>query len=179
MKPPINLSRATRLEVVQFWCGQLSAEWIVMTLQTVTHKHRDLQRILFHIPYYHTIGVPSTGIRKQSEKLRTNGGWTSTGWSSGSGSCIQFAQRSRTLMGRRMGGREGGIVSCLLLEITKRGVIDLVKDKSVHDRKLHRKSRSVPFVLVCIDNQRSDFLPCSATYSCRLLLPNICPYHRD
>ena len=130
MKPLINLSRATRLKVAQFWCDQLSAEWIVMALQTITSKHRDLRRISFHIPYHDTVGAPSTDIRK------TVGETAYEQWLDLDRLLVQFWESHliRPKITYSYGledGRKGGMdfVSRLLPEITKRGVVDLVKDR--------------------------------------------------
>ena len=129
MKPSINLSRATRLKVAHFWGDQLSAEWIIMALQTITSKHRDLRRISFHIPYHDTVGAPSTDIRKIVGKTAYER-WLDLDrllvrfWESHSiRPKIAYPYRSEE-------GRKGGMhfVSRLLPEITKRRVVDLVKE---------------------------------------------------
>jgi len=47
---PIDLSKATKLKDVVFNCRSLSSEWAAEALETITSRHRDLQRISIHIP---------------------------------------------------------------------------------------------------------------------------------
>ena len=126
----IDLSRATRLKVVQFDCRDMSTQWIAMTLQTLTPKHRDFQRISFHIPYHHTVSAACTDIRKIVGETAYEQ-WLDLDrllvrfWESHSiRPKIAYPYRSEE-------GRKGGMyfVSRLLPEITKRGAVDLVKDR--------------------------------------------------
>jgi hypothetical protein len=49
----ISLSNATKLKDVVVRCCYESSdtEWVIMMLETITPKHRDLRRITIHIPY--------------------------------------------------------------------------------------------------------------------------------
>ena len=58
----IDLSRATRLKDIVFWCKTLNPQWITLALQTVTSNHRDLQKIIIHFPFVFTFG--ETGYRE-------------------------------------------------------------------------------------------------------------------
>ena len=45
--PPgeINLSQATKLKEIVFRCEALGSGWVIRTLETITPKHRDFQRV--------------------------------------------------------------------------------------------------------------------------------------
>ena len=51
----IDLSKVTKLGEVVFGVEALSVDWVTMTLQTITSKHRNLQRISIHVPYDFTL----------------------------------------------------------------------------------------------------------------------------
>jgi len=50
-------------------------EWITMALQTITPKHRDLQRITIYVPYSLTLSSPGTDIRQSLGKA-ASGRWS-------------------------------------------------------------------------------------------------------
>jgi hypothetical protein len=47
----IDLSKARKLNDVAFLRGRSSAQWVVTALQTITPKHRNLQQITLYAPY--------------------------------------------------------------------------------------------------------------------------------
>ena len=124
----IDLSKATRLQDIEFWCGQLRAKWVTMTLRTVTSKHKDLQKIFIHI--YHRFTPDSSGasIRK------VVGETTYREWLDLDRLLVEFWE-SRSIRPKvkyacaspneSKGAIDG--VACLLPEITKRGIADLVE----------------------------------------------------
>ena len=126
MQSSIDLSKATRLKDTRFWYGELSAEWIVKALQTVTSEHRDLQGISIHVSYQYTLGGPGANIRQDLGEV-TYGQWLDL-----DRLLVQFWESRSirpkiTYNHRSQDERREAIdcVSCLLPEITKRGIIDL------------------------------------------------------
>ena len=49
---PIDLSKAKKLKDLIFRPGSGTVEWVIMALQTIAPKHRDLRRITIHIPFH-------------------------------------------------------------------------------------------------------------------------------
>ena len=89
----IDLPRATRLKDVTFQYGLRNIDWITMVLQTITPEHRYFRQITIVIPCPEHTSV-STSTRKRPSKTRFVGsGWTSTNFSSTSGSRVKSVQR--------------------------------------------------------------------------------------
>ena len=121
----IDLSRATRLRDAQFECGDLSAEWIVMTLQTVTSKHRDIRKIGIRT-YGLILNDPDADVRQIAGEA------VYREWLDLDRLLVQFSELRSIRPKFRFDGmssdreREAiNFVSCLLPEMTKRGLIDL------------------------------------------------------
>ena len=60
----INLSKATRLKDTQLGCGRLTVQLVIMTLQTVNSKHRDLRQISIDVSDELALGGTGANIRK-------------------------------------------------------------------------------------------------------------------
>ena len=97
-----------------------------MALQTVTSEHRDLQRISFHVPYQYTLDGLGANIRQGLGEV-----WYGQ-WLDLDRLLVQFWE-SRSIRPKITYNCESqeekkeaiDCVSCLLPEITKRGIIDL------------------------------------------------------
>ena len=127
MSVSIDLSKATRLKDVGFLSKSLSVDWITTTLQTITIKHRDLQRISIRMlldPALTTIGV--NVMEMVGERIL--GQWLDLDrllvqlWES---RFIRPTVITMTLGGEQRGA--GNCIGCLLPEITMKGIIDLAE----------------------------------------------------
>ena len=120
----INLSEATKLRDVVFRPESLSIKWITAALQTAVPKHRELQKISICIPYNSTFPDSVKAIKRSA----TYGEWMDLDrllvqfWESRSTSPKVI---SMAWEGRKRDMR--GYAECLLPELTKRDVIDLVE----------------------------------------------------
>ena len=47
--PQFDLSKATKLRDVTFWCFQVGLGWILTALRTITHDHRELEWITLRV----------------------------------------------------------------------------------------------------------------------------------
>ena len=125
---PINLSEATRLKDIEFRSGELNTEWVTTTLRTITPKHRDLKQIFIHISYKFTLEGSGASIK------HTTGETTYREWLDLDRLLVQLWE-SRSIRPKvkyrckSQSERKEAIdgVSCLLPEITKRGMVDLVE----------------------------------------------------
>ena len=123
----IDLSKATRLQDVEFRCGKLKVEWITMTLRTITSKHRDLQTILIRIFYKFSLEGSGASIRQ------TAGETAYREWLDLDRLLVQLWE-SRLIRPKvkytctsENGWKEAiDGVSCLLPEVTKRRIVGLV-----------------------------------------------------
>ena len=52
----IGLSKATKLCNTHLKPAFPTVRWVTQTLQSITHKHRDFQRISIRVPYIHVLG---------------------------------------------------------------------------------------------------------------------------
>jgi len=72
LKPGIiNLFKATKLKNAVFRCtgvSSLTSEWLIMILQTITHKHQDLRQILIHTPYSYNYNMDLNLIEQVEAK---------------------------------------------------------------------------------------------------------------
>ena len=125
MKPLIDLSKATRLKIAQFDCGDQSAKWIAMALQTVTSRHRDLRQIGICI-YELIFDDPGADIRQMVGEV------VYREWLDLDRLLVQFWElrsiRPKVRYHAMSADKEKeaiNCVSCLLPEMTKRGMIDL------------------------------------------------------
>jgi hypothetical protein len=130
----IDLSKAIKLKDVAFHPDPWGIEWVVTALQTITPKHRDLRQISIHIPYRLTIAYDG-GSATQSIGDPVYEQWLGLDrllvqlWESHS-----IRPRIVPMMKEDLRDCAG----CLLPEITKRGIIDLVKQCTSfgrHDRR--------------------------------------------
>ena len=118
----VDLSKATRLQNIKFSSGSPNPQWITMALHTVTPKHRDLQHISLPVPYSLT---RRANIRQAIGEV-THGHWLDLDrllvgfWESHSiRPKISYVY---TPWDEKKVAVE--CISCLLPEITKRGIID-------------------------------------------------------
>ena len=121
----VDLSRATRLRDAQFDCGDPSAKWIAIALQTVTSRHRDLRQIGICI-YGLIFDDPSTDIRQMVGEV------VYREWLDLDRLLVQLWElrsiRPKVTYDVMSVDKEKeaiNCVSCLLPEMTKRGIIDL------------------------------------------------------
>ena len=116
---PIDLSKATKLERVVFLPTPAGVEWITLSLQTVTPKHRDFRQILILPPYDSALADASTDVR-QTVGDHVYGLWLDLDrllvqlWES---RCIRPMVPTTTQHTRRYMG-------CLLPEVMKRGMVE-------------------------------------------------------
>ena len=126
MSASLNLSKATRLRDTVFRIGSLRVEWITLALQTIASKHRDLGRISIDVPAYLTCIHVGPDIR-QTVGEGIFGQWTDLD------SLLVHLWESRSIRPsvirtwRWGNGDVGDCVGCLLPEMVRRGVVDLVK----------------------------------------------------
>ena len=123
----IDLSKATKLGDVVFGVKALSVDWVTMTLKTVTSKHRNLQRISIHVPYDFTLVDACAHVGQTVREV------ISRPWLDLDRLLVQFWElrsiRPKVILApkRWMGKQEVEYcVGCLLPEITKRGIINLI-----------------------------------------------------
>ena len=121
----IDLSRATRLRDARFECGDLSAKWIIVALQTVTSKHGALRQIGICI-YGLILNDPGADIRQMVGDA-VYGEWLDL-----DRLLVRFSELRSIRLKFRYDGmsadREKETINCssyLLPEMTKRGMIDL------------------------------------------------------
>ena len=116
----IDLSKATNLKNAVFLPTSMSVKWIVLALQTITPKHRNLRGISIYVPYDPTLTNAGADVAQVIGDLIC-GQWLDLDrllvqiWESRS---IRPKVLSTT---QHIGYSVGG----LLPEITKRGIIDL------------------------------------------------------
>ena len=122
----IDLLKATKLKDVIFRPGSPTITWIVMTLQSIPSKHRDLQQISISVPHdFALINVGANIGQIIGEAVYRE--WLDLDrllaqfWESRSirPKLIRTAQEKRKRNMRYC-------IGCLLPEITKSGIIDLV-----------------------------------------------------
>ena len=114
----LDLSRATKLQDVDFLSASLNIRWITAAIRTTTPKHRDLRKISIHVPYSKT----SFDTVKRSANYQE---WLDLDrllvqiWESHSTSL-------RVICTTQLGQPEGmiGLADCLLPELTRRGRVD-------------------------------------------------------
>lgn len=128
----VNLSKATRLKDVAFLCGRLGAERVSLTLRAMISNQRNLQQISLQVPdvpYDPTLNRadPANARRPIGEVIHEQ-------WLELDHRFVQlwelYSIRPKLLYYTPQGkDREGAIssVQCLLPEITRRGIADLVR----------------------------------------------------
>ena len=117
----LDLSKATKLQDMDFRLASLSARWINAAIQTTTPKHQDLRKITIHIPYFLTFFnvdyMKGSGIYRE--------------WLDLDRLMVQlWESRSpppRVICTTWKGQSEGtmGFADCLLPELTRRGIVNL------------------------------------------------------
>ena len=60
----IDLSKTTKLKDVIFRPGSLNIKWVIMALQTIAPKSRDLPQISIHVPYTSALTVTGPNVRR-------------------------------------------------------------------------------------------------------------------
>jgi hypothetical protein len=117
----IDLSKAIKLQDVVFRPGLWRVKWIVMALQTITPRHRDLRQISIHIHHHLTLAKIIASIMQPIAGVGSDQWWDLD--------CllVQFWE-SRSIRPKLMSMTEGGAedqIAYLLPKLTKRGVIDI------------------------------------------------------
>ena len=114
-----------------FRCGTSSSEWIAKTLDTITSRHRSLQRISIHLPHiYHQI-TREDGLTERAARMDFGIQWLDLDnilvrfWDSRSIRPKVVYPLTRNYKEEMRNG-----AGHLLPEVTKRGIIDLVEEFS-------------------------------------------------
>ena len=100
-----------------------------MTLETIGPRHRGLQRISIHIPHILSYAIQKDGVIVEQTEVANPG----TRWLDLDRLLVQFWEsrsiRPKVVYPRTMDGKRGlrDWAGYLLLEITKRGIIDVVE----------------------------------------------------
>ena len=124
----VDLSTATKLRDLVLRPGSLSVAWVIMALQTITSEHRELRHISIQVPYDFTF------INADADVLQTVGEAISRQWFGLDRLLVQLWEsrsiRPRVILAMKLW--EGKIdtkycVGCLLPEVTKEGIVDLVQ----------------------------------------------------
>ena len=129
MGSPIDLSKATRLRDVHFDGGDLNAHWIIMALQTITSRHRDLRRITLYVCGY-TFSDAGAHVRDMfGETLYKQ-------WLDLDRLLLQLWElhsvRPKVTYGVVPENHEKDVIDCvsyLLPETTKKGIVDLANHR--------------------------------------------------
>jgi hypothetical protein len=124
----LDLSKATKIKDVVFQPISQSVEWITATLKTIP-KHRDLQEVSIYLPSY----VAITGVGRNASQVIGEENWGE--WLDLDRLLVQFWEsgsiRPKVVCPMRakrgLDPRHRVEYRCLLPEITKRGIIDLVE----------------------------------------------------
>ena len=130
---PIDLPKATKLRNASFVPAFLNVKWITLALQTITPKHRDLRLICIHLPSDRVFTGTSLNARQ------IIGGGVYSQWLTLDRVLVQLWE-SRSVRPKityipspeKKEIRE--LMECLLPEMTKRGIIDLVEWSSDYSR---------------------------------------------
>jgi hypothetical protein len=125
--PSINLSKVTKLKYVTFQSASQGAGWITATLKTIP-KHRDLHVVKIYLPSY----TLTAGDVDNARQVFGEANWRE--WLDLDHLLVEFWEssslRPRVACPMRAMGRSGTRhcvgCRCLLPEITRRGIIDLV-----------------------------------------------------
>ena len=124
----IDLSKATKLRDVVFQPAMRTVTWIITALQTITTGHRDLRQISIHVPN----NLPLTDDGGNVGQIV--GEVTYREWLDLDDLLVQFWEsrsiHPKVILDSTMWVGKGRIKYCigyLLPEITKRGIIDLVR----------------------------------------------------
>ena len=125
---PVDLSAATSLEDVGLWSGSLNIQWNTATLRTITSNRRDLQGVSIRVAYEYD-GFGAGAIIRQTIGEIVYGHWLDP-----DRPLIQFWEsrsiRPKITYSHTSQGEMEEVIDCvssLLPEVTKRGVVDLVK----------------------------------------------------
>ena len=111
--PLLDLSKATKLKDVQFWCERPNIQWITMALQSIESK--NLQQIIIHCSslFRNLIGETAHQAWRDLDRLLVQF-WTS--------------RAIRPKLEYEAGGDDlKGLVPSLLPELTRRQVVDLLE----------------------------------------------------
>ena len=126
----VDLSKTRKLRYVIFWPVSPTVAWIIVTLQTITPKHRDLQRISIHIPFDFLF----TNAYTAAKARRIIGEVIYKEWLDLDHFLVQFWEscsiRPKVTLGvstREVKQNMRCCTECLFPETTKRGIVDLVE----------------------------------------------------
>jgi hypothetical protein len=119
----VNLLKATKLKDVAFRLTSWSIERVATALQTITAEHQDFRQIKIYIPYCLTLHGVGANVRPAIGTANF-GQWLDLDrllvklWES-------HSIRPKVICTTRT--EKGDCVGCLLPEITRRGILDLVE----------------------------------------------------
>jgi hypothetical protein len=123
----VDLAKATKLKEVVFRPNSWSVEWITTALQTITAKHRDLRQISVRMCYPIVYNLSGAGIDADVREAVGEAGYGE--WLELDRLLVQLweSRRIHLMAVFTKGQNTGSSIGCLLSEITKRGMIDLVE----------------------------------------------------
>ena len=122
----IDLSTATRLKDITFRVNSHNVEWITTELQTLAPKHQDLRQISIHLPYNLSFAGFGPNIRRILSEA------TYEQWLEFDRLLVQFWESRSirpTVTRTKVVGMQSmrDCIECLLPEVTRRGIMDLVE----------------------------------------------------
>jgi len=123
--PSNDLSKVPKLKDVTFRVRSQSIEWAIMALRTITPKHGDLRQISIYPSLY----LITTARSSNGQTIEQT---TYAQWSDFESLLVQFWE-SRSIRPRvtpatpTRGVRLRGFAECLLPEVTRRGIVDLLR----------------------------------------------------
>ena len=125
----VDLTKATKLRKVVFRPNSWSVEWITTALQTITAEHWDLREISIRMCYPIVHKFSGAGIDADVREAVGEAGYGE--WLELDRLLIQLweSRPSRLMIVFTEERDMGSSTGCLLPEITKRGIIDLVEWK--------------------------------------------------
>ena len=116
----LDLSKATKLQEINFRLTSIYVGWIATVIQTTIPRHQELRKISVRVPHYLTSDVDTL---KESEIYRQ--------WLDLDRSLVQSWESHSTPPRVICTTRKGyaynmrGFTECLLPEMTRRGIVDL------------------------------------------------------
>jgi hypothetical protein len=119
----VDLSKATKLKDVIFRPGLRRVEWVIKALQTITLQNRSLRQLIIHIPRNYTFAcLCANGGEVLGEPVRGQ-------WPELDRFLVEFWE-SHSIPPKVIRTKEidtSDCVGCLLPEVTRRGILDLVE----------------------------------------------------
>ena len=108
-----------------FLLNSWSVEWIIKALQTITPKHRNFRQITIHLPYCLVLLGVGANVSQTVEEADIRQ------WSDLDRFLVQLWEtrsiRPKAEWVMELGTYMRDLVGCLMPEITKRGIIDLIE----------------------------------------------------